>query len=152
MNACWPGSCHDSHVLRMSNIGRHLETHHQGILIQNRSFQKKKRNVWKQFLYEYWAILTWCFQLKYHVTSSRLWQNTNTITSLVLYMSRSIPINNFYWLKICTFSSRWTSTNSMKHTFAYYFLCRTLQDKPKPFFPPALLYSCKMKKKLHCVG
>ncbi|XP_052219114.1 putative nuclease HARBI1 [Dreissena polymorpha] len=29
MNACWPGSCHDAHVFRMSNVGRHLDANHQ---------------------------------------------------------------------------------------------------------------------------
>ncbi|XP_060583052.1 putative nuclease HARBI1, partial [Ruditapes philippinarum] len=29
LNACWPGSCHDSHVFRMSSIGRHLQSHNQ---------------------------------------------------------------------------------------------------------------------------
>lgn len=29
INANWPGSCHDSHVFRTSNLCQHMETQHQ---------------------------------------------------------------------------------------------------------------------------
>ena len=30
INAAWPGSAHDSHVLRVSNLCRYLEANHHG--------------------------------------------------------------------------------------------------------------------------
>ena len=35
INAGWPGSAHDSHVLRVSNLCRHLEAHHHGIYLHS---------------------------------------------------------------------------------------------------------------------
>ncbi|XP_053400545.1 putative nuclease HARBI1 [Mercenaria mercenaria] len=61
INACWPGSCHESHILRVSNVGRYLEAHHQGneteerynrAHISTRNLVERTFGIWKRTFHD----------------------------------------------------------------------------------------------------